>query len=767
MKFSDGYWHKRKGVTIASPADVRDYKITDKSVTLYVAHTKIVDRGQTLNAPMITITYTSPQPGIIAVELTHHKGGATVYPRFELENMNCDLATEKTENGLNLKSESMEVKIDFEPFNVEFYFDGKFLTSTGFRKGGYAQAPEANYMLEQLDLSVGEKIYGLGERFTPFVKNGQVVDIWNEDGGTASEQAYKNVPFYLSSENYGVLVDHAEKVSYEIGSEVVSRVQFSVKGETLRYMIIGGDSRKNVLERYTTLSGKPALPPLWSFGLWLSTSFTTSYDEETVSSFIDGMAERNLPLHVFHYDCFWMKEYEWSNFTWDEDMFPDATAMLARIKSKGLKICVWTNPYIAQKSYLFDEAMEKGYLLKRTDGSVWQWDRWQAGMGLVDFTNPDAVKWFQEKLKVLLNQGVDCFKTDFGERIPSEDVVYFDQKDPEAMHNYYTYLYNKAVFELLEEERGKGEAALFARSATVGGQKFPVHWGGDCDSEYSSMAESLRGGLSLALSGFGFWSHDISGFENTAEPDLYKRWAAFGLLSTHSRLHGSASYRVPWMFDDEAVDVVRFFTNLKCRLSPYLFSNAVMTSQTGVPTMRAMMLEFENDRACLDVDTQYMLGESIMVAPIFRKDSKAVYYLPQGTWTHFLTGETVEGGSWREEEYDYFSLPLFVRENSLVPIGSNEEEVDYDFSEDLELRLYQLKNGKTAETRVYSGKAEEILFAKAERNDSKISVELSGCKANLLLVGIDEVKSVTSGEIKKTESGIMITDINDKTEIEL
>ena len=259
-------------------------------------------------------------------------------------------------------------------------------------------------------------------------------------------------------------------------------MQFSVPGETLRYCIIGAESRKNVLSAYTG-TGRPVLPPVWSLGLWLSTSFITNYNEETVTSFVDEMKKREIPLHVFHYDCFWMKEYEWCNFIWDENMFPDVGGMLARLKARGLKICVWINLYIGQKSYMFAEGAEKGYLLKNSDGSVWQWDRWQPGMAIVDFTNPDACIWFQGKLKNLLDQGVDCFKTDFGERI-STDVEYFDGTDAVSMHNYYTHMYNKTVFDLLKRERGENEAVLFARSATAGGQQYPVHWGGDCDSTY-------------------------------------------------------------------------------------------------------------------------------------------------------------------------------------------------------------------------------------------------------------------------------------------
>jgi alpha-D-xyloside xylohydrolase len=296
----------------------------------------------------------------------------------------------------------------------------------------------------------------LGERFTPLVKNGQVIDVptergaWNEDGGTSSEWSYKNVPFYLTNRGYGVFINHPERVSLEVASEKVERVQFSVPGESLEYFLIYGPTPKEVLSRYTALTGRPALPPPWSFGLWLTTSFTTDYDEATVTHFVDGMAERDIPLHVFHFDCFWMKEFHWCNFEWDARVFPDPEGMLRRLKEKGLKICVWINPYIAQRSALFDEGAAHGYLLKRADGSggqgasVWQWDRWQSGMGLVDFTNPDACRWYASKLRALVEMGVDTFKTDFGERIPT-DVVWHDGSDPVRMHNYYPLLYNLSL----------------------------------------------------------------------------------------------------------------------------------------------------------------------------------------------------------------------------------------------------------------------------------------------------------------------------------
>ena len=508
--------------------------------------------------------------------------------------------------------------------------------------------------------------------------------------------------------------------------------------------------------RYTDLTGKPSLPAPWTFGLWLSTSFTTNYDEETVMSFVDGMLNRGIPLRTFHFDCFWMKEFHWSDFVWDSRVFPDPRGMLERIKAKGLNICVWINSYIGQESCLFDEGMEKGYFIKRSNGQVWQWDMWQPGMAIVDFTNPAAWKWFQDKLEILLDMGVDCFKTDFGERIPSKDVVYFDGSNPEKMHNYYTYLYNKCVYELLERKRGKGQAVLFARSATVGGQKFPVHWGGDCWSDYESMEESLRGGLSLLMSGFGFWAHDIGGFESTSTADVYKRWVAFGLLSSHSRLHGSSSYRVPWAYDEEAVDVVRFFTRLKARLMPYLYKTSVDTSRSGIPTMRSMVLEYTGDKTCHYVDKQYMLGDALLVAPIFNDQGIAEYYLPEGLWTDFFTGEEKRGPGWINEKHGYLSIPLMVRENSIVCLGSTEGRPDYDYGDHAELCLYSLKDGKEASTVIYGMDQREELIMTASRNGNQIHIIVKSEKTyTIRLVNLVAI-SVSQGEVKLSKKDTVI-----------
>ncbi|OZG61803.1 alpha-glucosidase [Bifidobacterium lemurum] len=710
MKFSDGYWRVREGFTAAWARQTYSVRRVDDGLRV-LASAGLVhgDRGATLGGPVFTVSLSTPAEGVIRVVEEHYRGRVDNGPHFRLnvdENAPFEIFEEDGATGLRSGDLEAVVSAPGEIFSLDFRSGGKTLTGTSYKGlGVYGERlrdfdrnrthldPEEvsgssrNYMREQLRLGLDEKVYGFGERFGHFVKNGQTVEMWNSDAGTSSDAVYKEIPFYWTNKGYGVFVNHPEDVSFEVGSETVGKVQFSTRGERLEYYVIAGPEPKDVLRRYTALTGRAPYLPSWSYGLWLTTSFLTDYDDDTVAGFVDGMRDRDIPLSVFHYDCYWLRPYHWCDFEWDGDMFHDPRGTIAEHHRKGLKVCVWINPYLSSVSPLYDEAVDGGYLIRLADGSPYATDFWQPGMGLVDFTNPEAREWYCSKLGKLLDMGVDCFKTDFGESAPT-DVVYHDGSDPIAMHNYYTYLYNQTVYRYLEQRQGKGEAVLFARSATVGGQQFPVHWGGDCESSYAAMAESLRGGLSLMSSGFGFWAHDIGGFEGDPGPDLYKRWVQFGLLSTHSRLHGSKTVRVPWAFDEESCDVLRRFTKLKLSLLPYLARGSQQVSEEGVPLMRPMALEFPHDPAAQYLDRQYMLGDDLLVAPVFSPDGTVEYYVPEGEWTNYLTGETVVGPKWVTGEFDYMSLPLMVRPGAVIAVQENRNDTEGDLLDDATLKVF-------------------------------------------------------------------------------
>ncbi|KAL4980856.1 glycosyl hydrolases family 31-domain-containing protein [Aspergillus desertorum] len=725
MKFTEGMWLLREGIRIDWMSNVERLNVGKDTVNLLLNKFQR-HRGDTLNSPTVSAQVTSPLEGIIGVKLVHWAGGLDNGPHYELNTSagHTEITHEKGKI-LRYTSGPLELEINTAPNELAFTFttgaDGqnkkKKLTGHSFRSIGYVSdstTPKSQlsdgifyerqgYTLAELDLSVGEKLYGLGERFGPFVKNGQSVNIWNEDGGTSSELAYKNIPFYISSNGYGIFVNHPGKVSLELQSERTTRVNVSVEGEELEYFVIEGKTPKEILKRWTDLTGKPSLVPAWSYGLWLTTSFTTNYSEQTVTGFLDGFKDRNLPLSVFHFDCFWMKSYQWCDFEFDADMFPDAAGYLARLKERGLKLSIWINPYVGQASPLFEIGKREGYFLKRTDGSVWQWDLWQAGMAVVDFTNPAACSWYSCHLKRLIDLGIDTFKTDFAERIPFKNIKYHDNSDPARMHNYYALLYNKVVYETMSSIYGEANSLLFARSTSVGGQKYPVHWGGDCESTYEAMAESLRGGLSLGLAGYIFWASDIGGFEGTPPPALYKRWVQFGLLSSHSRLHGSSSFRVPWIYGEDCSDVLRDCVKRKISLTPYLLAEALNGHRTGTPLMRPMFVEFPDDLNTYPLDTQYMFGSNLLVAPVFSDEGVVTFYVPwtseeekrRGQWiSWFDHSKTYKGGRWYTETHGFDTLPILVRPGSVTPVNYKLEKPEGDPLNGLEVLVNGTIDGK-------------------------------------------------------------------------
>lgn len=786
MRFTEGLWQDRCGYKIHRAHNAWRYEITEQRVRVMVPCFEIRTMKDTTSGPLLHFEFSSPGIDMIAVRVFHFSGEVESGPEFALSRSNLPMNVTEDENTITMESGRLKAVINKTGvFAYNFFYDGKRITGGGNKgvsyvtdvdyeadlSGDYNGRKPVKYMKETyirevLELDVGEYIYGMGERFGPYVKNGQSVDIWNRDGGSCSDQAYKNIPFYLSSKGYGLLVNTPDRVQFEVGSVNVRSIEFSVEGESMEYIVVGGGDPKAVLGNYTGLSGRPDVPPAWSFGLWLSTSWVPDSNAEITMEFIDGMLNRDIPLSVFHFDARWMDDFNCCDFLWSK-RFGDPKDLLDKIHERGVNVCVWINPYISQESRLFAEGKANGYFIKNRDGSVYQTDVWMSGMAIVDFTNPAASKWYVGYLEQLVDMGVDSFKTDFGERIPV-DVVYHDGSDSRKMHNFYPYLYNEAVYGMLKRKKGDGEACVFSRSSTVGTQKFPVNWGGDNDSTYVSMAETLRGGLSFGQSGFGFWAHDISGFEGTATPDLYKRWSAFGLLSSHSRLHGQESYRVPWCFDEESCEVLRHFTKLKCSLMPYLYSQAVQTHLTGAPMMRAMMLEYPNDPAVLTLDRQYMLGENLLVAPVFKEDGSVDFYLPDGgIWTNILDGEQLEGGHWYHRTYDYFGLPLFAKPGSIIAKGAINFSPVYDYADGVTYQVFLHEDGE-CRTEIYSKQAQKVDEVSVKRQDGYIYIErTSSSPCTVQLTGISSVKDISGGNALSDESGVVIEIESGSIKIEL
>jgi alpha-D-xyloside xylohydrolase len=741
------------GVKFYPSVHFYEYSPGEDAVTIVGLYTEGMHATK-IAGRVIRVEVTSPLAGVLRIRAAHFGNLTEPAPGFLTSRpLKLPLVVTDSEEALRVESGGLQVEFSKSCWGIRFQTRSGVLCESGRDGLGFIEREDgSHHMTEKLGLRPGECVYGLGERFAPFVRNGQSVRMWNTDAATVSDLAYKNIPFYVSSGGYGVLVNTPAMAEFEIATEDNSAVRFTVPGHELDYLVISGISPREILGRYVGLTGKPPLIPKWSLGLWLTTSFTTVYDEKTIMEQVEGMKLRGIPLSVFHFDCYWMRERHWCDFRWDTAAFPDPEGMIRRLKNLGLKICVWINPYISELSDIYPEGAGKGFFLKKRCGDVYQVDMWQPGIAFVDFTNPEARKWYCSKLRVLLDMGVDTFKTDFGEAIP-DDAVYFDGTAGGKMHNLYTLLYNQCVFELLEERRGKGEALVFARSATAGSQRYPVHWGGDSSCTYQSMAAELRGGLSFAMSGGAFWSHDIGGFYGMPTPDLYKRWVAFGLLSSHSRLHGDSSYRVPWNFDEESVAVLKHFTRLRHSLIPYLYTYCQAAHETGIPLMRPMVMEFPEDPTCRYLDRQYMLGDELLVAPVFQSDGGVEYYLPQGMWSDFEKGTTVEGGRWFKAEHGYFSLPFFVRENAIIPVGPVESAFTGSSFESLTLRVYHLE-GKGSFRLFDKGRMVEIY---AEKSDSEYRVRLTQPidGARIVFMGIPGLKEVKGdAELVKADGNI-------------
>ena len=566
-------------------------------------------------------------------------------------------------------------------------------------------------------LAPGERLYGLGEKFTRLDKAGGRFVSWTVDAlGSTSERSHKNVPFLWSSRGFGVFADTGGRIAWDLGATSLQSWTFRADVPALDLYVFHGPEPAAILRAYTALTGRAPAVPDWSFGLWLS-SGGTYRDQAAIEALLEGIGSHGLPAGVVHIDPWWMRGRRYCDFEWDRRAFPDPEGLIRRIHALGLRLCLWEHPYVSVESAIYKSGEEKGYFVRRPDGGSYVIDyglslaprpdgrvrlagpkeTWNAPVAIVDLTFPEARNWFKDLHRPLLRMGVDVFKTDFGEDIP-EDARFRDGRTGAELHNLYPLLYNEAVFEVTAEEKGRG--LVWSRSGTAGSQRFPVGWSGDPASDWESFAATIRGGLSAGLSGLALWSHDIGGYRGRPDAELYVRWAQFGLFCSHSRMHGD-SPREPWLFGEEALAVVKKFAGLRYRLFPYIRSAALEAGHTGMPVLRALPLAFPDDPNGAAWDHEYMFGPSLLVAPVIRRiadldrrggrrTGTPVFpvYLPPGIWIDRQMGMTHRGPAVVEVDAPLSVLPLFVRAGAILPMIKSAARIPEGIVDPLELEIY-------------------------------------------------------------------------------
>jgi alpha-D-xyloside xylohydrolase len=530
-------------------------------------------------------------------------------------------------------------------------------------------------------LSPGEKIFGCGESFTELNKRGQKVVMWADDAnGVQNESMYKPIPFFMSSRGYGLFMNTSSPITCDFGKYYSGDYSLMTGDDEADLFIFLGKP-KDILDEYTNLTGKAAMPPLWSFGFWMSR--ITYFSEDEGRAVVNLLRENRIPCDVLHFDTGWF-ETDWRcDYQFSKSRFRDPEKMMSDFLKSGIHTSLWQLPYFVPKNTLFPEIIEKGLFVKNNKGNLPYED------AVLDFSNPAAVQWYQDKIAGLLRQGVSVIKADFGEAAP-KDGIYYSGRTGFYEHNLYPLRYNKAVADITKKINN--ETIIWARSAWAGSQRYPVHWGGDPANTNSAMAATLRAGLSMGLSGFSFWSHDIGGFVNKKPEDIYRRWTPFGMLTSHTRSHGAPPTE-PWEYGKDFLDAFRLADNMRYQLMPYIYSQAKDCSERGLPMLRALFVEFPDDPGSWLVDDEYLFGSSMLVAPLFEDVTSRDVYLPSGRWIDYQTGKVYEAG-WYNIEAGEIPIVVLVRDGTVIPhIALAQSTSQMDWSE-IDLVVYSSDSAK-------------------------------------------------------------------------
>lgn len=560
-------------------------------------------------------------------------------------------------------------------------------------------------------LTADEMIFGCGESATGLNKAGQKVNLFVTDPqGPETDQMYKPIPFFMSNRGYGMFMHTSAPVTCDFGATYIGLNKMFMGDENLDLFVFFGEP-KDILDEYTDLVGKPGMPPLWSFGTWMSR--ITYFSEKEGYDVAANIRKNKYPCDVIHFDTGWF-DVDWQcDYKFSENRFQNPQQMLKDLRSQGFHVCLWQLPYFTPKNRYFSELIEKDMYVKNGNGELPYEDV------VLDFSNPETVKWYQDKLAGLLNIGVSAIKVDFSEAAPLNGI-YASGKSGWYEHNLYPVRYDMAVSEITKKLHN--ENIMWARAAWAGSQRYPLHWGGDAATTNTGLLGTLRAGLSFGLSGFSFWSHDMGGFVKSTPEDLYCRWIPFGFLTSHTRAHGAPPTE-PWLYDSKRVqDVFRKSAEMKYRLMPYVYAQAKECTEKGLPMLRALFVEFPDDPGAWKVDDEYLFGSQILVAPLLESGMTGrTVYLPEGKWIDYQTEKVYEGG-WHRIEAGSLPIIMLVRDGSVLPhLKLAQSTAEMDWSK-MSLKVYSADKKQ----------AEGLVCLPADNRIQVVKVDCGKAKPQLL-----------------------------------
>lgn len=663
-------------------------------------------------ADALNVTVTAWSPTIIRIQWTPHESlgrGNQFPPKSQsmlvgspVDDLTVDVFDDDAE--VRLETSALVVRIAKDPFHLAVYDRDQRLIGEQRRPDlftadvlpmGVAEYEGMQSCFESLRIRPGDELYGLGERFDYVGRRGKVVDFWNKDAiGTSNRRTYINVPFVWSTQGYGVFLNSPAITQWEVGTQDQATLGFAVEQEEMDYFFIAGPEPAQILQGYMSLTGQPEVPPVWSFGLWMSRNSYQNWD--VVHSVARRLRQEAVPCDVLHLDTAWFSE-DWNcDLRFSQERFPNPERHIDQLRDDGFRLSLWQYNFVPPRedNANYVEGRERGFFAKNSEGQPFRHSDDKMGSWLddaiIDFSNPEACRWYAGQVARLIGMGVAAIKTDFGEGIPIE--AQYENIEGRRFHNLYSLVYNSVMHAAVKSV--DTDAMLWARSGTAGSQRYPVHWGGDSQCSWEGLAGTLRGGLSLGLSGLPFFSHDIGGFIGRPSPELYVRWAQLGLFSSHARCHGAGNdnSREPWSFGEEAATVFRDFANLRYRLLPYIVDQARKAAVAAKPMLRALVVDFFGDRNTWGLDDQYMFGDALLVAPILEPMAAAQtreLYLPRGEWFDFWSGERVEsGGEWVTRPVALETMPVFVKSGSVVPYTEVRQSTNNKVGPIRELHFY-------------------------------------------------------------------------------